>query len=51
LPPANPALSDTAGEEAENATTIKDMLARHRNVESCADCHVRLDPWGIPFEE
>lgn len=51
-PPAEvPALSDTAGEEAENATTIKDMLARHRNVESCADCHVRLDPWGIPFEE
>ncbi|MGD1979023.1 MAG: DUF1585 domain-containing protein, partial [Akkermansiaceae bacterium] len=26
------------------------LLAKHRNVESCADCHVRLDPWGIPFE-
>lgn len=51
-PPAEvPALSDTAGEEVENATTIKEMLALHRNVESCADCHVRLDPWGIPFEE
>lgn len=51
-PPAEvPALSDTAGEEVENATTIKDMLALHRNVESCNDCHVRLDPWGIPFEE
>jgi hypothetical protein len=51
-PPAEvPALSDTAGEEVENATTIKDMLALHRNSESCKDCHVRLDPWGIPFEE
>lgn len=51
-PPAEvPALSDTAGEEVENATTIKDLLRIHRNVESCNDCHVRLDPWGIPFEE
>ena len=51
-PPAEiPALSDTAGEAVENATTIKDMLRLHRNVESCNDCHVRLDPWGIPFEQ
>lgn len=51
-PPAEvPALSDTAGEEVANATTIKDLLRVHRTVESCNDCHVRLDPWGIPFEE
>ena len=51
-PPAEvPALSDTAGEGLENATTIKDLLRIHRTVESCNDCHVRLDPWGIPFEE
>jgi hypothetical protein len=51
-PPAEvPALSDTAGEEVANATTIKDLLRIHRTVESCNDCHVRLDPWGIPFEE
>lgn len=50
-PPAEvPALSDSAGEAAEQAVTIKDLLARHRSVESCNDCHVRLDPWGIPFE-
>lgn len=50
-PPAEvPALTDTAGDSAENALTIKDLLAKHRNVESCQDCHVRLDPWGIPFE-
>ena len=51
-PPAEvPALSDTAGEGLENATTIKDLLRIHRTQESCNDCHVRLDPWGIPFEE
>ena len=50
-PPAEvPALSDSAGDSAEEAVTIKDLLALHRNNESCRDCHVRLDPWGIPFE-
>jgi hypothetical protein len=50
-PPAEvPALSDSAGESAEKALTIAELLARHRTVESCNDCHSRLDPWGIPFE-
>jgi len=50
-PPADvPALSDTAGESAEKALTIKGLLAKHRQKESCNDCHARLDPWGIPFE-
>lgn len=51
-PPAEvPALSDTAGESAEKALSIAELLAKHRTVESCNDCHARLDPWGIPFEE
>ena len=50
-PPADvPALSDSAGSSAENALTIKDLLRKHRQKESCNDCHSRLDPWGIPFE-
>ncbi|MDG2124356.1 MAG: DUF1592 domain-containing protein, partial [Verrucomicrobiales bacterium] len=50
-PPAEvPALTDSAGDSAEQALSIKDLLAKHRTVESCNDCHVRLDPWGIPFE-
>jgi len=50
-PPADvPALSDSAGESAEKALTIKDLLAKHRQKESCRECHVRLNPWGIPFE-
>lgn len=50
-PPADvPALVDSVGEKAEKALTIKDLLEQHRQKESCNDCHVRLDPWGIPFE-
>ena len=50
-PPAEvPALADSAGDSAEESVMIKDLLALHRTKESCADCHVRLDPWGIPFE-
>lgn len=51
-PPAEvPALSDSAGASVEKAVTIKDLLVRHRQTESCNDCHSRLDPWGIPFEQ
>ncbi|MEZ6056799.1 MAG: DUF1592 domain-containing protein [Planctomycetaceae bacterium] len=51
-PPADvPALSDSVGMAAENAVSIKDLLQLHRKKESCNDCHVRLDPWGIPFEQ
>lgn len=51
-PPADiPSLADTVGESSDNALSIKDLLAQHRTKESCMDCHVRLDPWGIPFEQ
>lgn len=51
-PPSEvPALSDSAGASLEKALSIADLLAKHRTKESCNDCHSRLDPWGIPFEE
>ncbi|MFN3166088.1 MAG: DUF1592 domain-containing protein [Phycisphaeraceae bacterium] len=51
-PPSEvPALTDSAGESLEKALSIADLLAKHRTVESCNDCHFRLDPWGIPFED
>lgn len=50
-PPAEvPPLVDSAGDAAEKSVNIKELLVRHRKVESCNDCHARLDPWGIPFE-
>ena len=51
-PPAEvPALSDSAGDAAAKAITIKDLLRQHRKQESCNVCHSSLDPWGIPFEK
>lgn len=51
-PPSEvPALEETAGDSTEDALSIAQILARHRTVESCNDCHFRLDPWGIPFED
>lgn len=51
-PPADvPALSDSAGKSLEGALSIAQLLEKHRTVESCKDCHFRLDPWGLPFEE
>lgn len=51
-PPSNvPALSDSAGKSLEQALSIAQLLAKHRTVESCNDCHFRLDPWGMPFED
>ncbi len=31
--------------------TIPQALAVHRNNESCMNCHRKIDPWGIAFEE
>jgi hypothetical protein len=42
VPPIEP---DTRG-----ATTIRDQLAKHRNVAACADCHAKIDPWGFALE-
>lgn len=51
-PPSEvPALEETAGDKTEGALSIAALLAAHREVESCNDCHFRLDPWGIPFED
>lgn len=51
-PPSEvPALSDSAGASLEKALSIAQLLKKHRTVESCNNCHFRLDPWGIPFEE
>jgi hypothetical protein len=46
-PPANvPAITpDTRG-----ATTIRELLDAHRSDESCAGCHVKMDPLGYVME-
>jgi hypothetical protein len=36
--------------DIRGATTIRDMLAKHRSQESCAVCHVKIDPPGFALE-
>lgn len=36
--------------DIRGATTIREQLARHRNVESCAVCHRDIDPPGFALE-
>jgi hypothetical protein len=46
-PPANvPAVEP----DIRGATTIREMLAKHRSQESCASCHVKIDPPGFALE-
>jgi hypothetical protein len=45
-PPNVPALK----ESAENLT-LRQRLEQHRNQPGCAQCHSKVDPWGLPFEE
>lgn len=36
--------------DVRGTKTIFDMLSRHREVETCADCHSSIDPWGFALE-
>ncbi|MGJ8675989.1 MAG: DUF1592 domain-containing protein [Akkermansiaceae bacterium] len=31
--------------------TLKERIEDHRNQPACASCHIKIDPWGIAFEE
>ncbi|MFP6584194.1 MAG: DUF1592 domain-containing protein, partial [Candidatus Hydrogenedentota bacterium] len=47
-PPNVPPLSD----EAEtDASSLRDLLAAHRNNPVCAACHDRIDPFGLSLEQ
>lgn len=36
--------------DIRGATTIREQLAKHRQVASCATCHVKIDPPGFALE-
>ncbi|MGJ8655690.1 MAG: DUF1592 domain-containing protein [Akkermansiaceae bacterium] len=31
--------------------TLKERMEDHRNDPACSSCHIKIDPWGIVFEE
>ena len=45
-PPSVPAIAP----DLRGVTTIKQQLAKHREMESCAACHKMIDPPGFAFE-
>jgi hypothetical protein len=50
-PPPRPPEGVTAVEpDIRGATTIRQQLAKHRQVASCASCHARIDPPGFALE-
>jgi hypothetical protein len=36
--------------DIRGATTIRDQLLKHRKVETCAECHRKIDPLGFAME-
>ena len=36
--------------DVRGSTTIPEMLAKHREVPTCYDCHQKIDPWGLSLE-
>jgi mono/diheme cytochrome c family protein len=49
-PPKPPADVEAVEPDIRGATTIRDQLAKHRQDESCAICHVKIDPPGFALE-
>lgn len=45
-PPGVPAIEP----DIRGATTIREQLAKHRQIESCATCHIQIDPPGFALE-
>jgi hypothetical protein len=51
-PPPPPNVPDLPEPEAkdESALSLKERLVAHAQVASCRDCHSKIDPWGVAFE-
>jgi hypothetical protein len=49
-PPKPPADVPSIEPDIRGATTIREQLARHRQVASCASCHTKIDPPGFALE-
>lgn len=45
-PPNVPTLTDDT-----QGLSLRERIERHRNQPGCVQCHLKIDPWGIPFEE
>jgi mono/diheme cytochrome c family protein len=49
-PPKPPPDIEAIEPDIRGATTIREQLAKHRQVDSCASCHNKIDPPGFALE-
>ncbi len=49
-PPKPPPDVEAIEPDIRGATTIREQLAKHRDVSSCASCHKKIDPPGFALE-
>ena len=50
-PPADPPPNVPALKEETKNLTLRQRLEQHRNQPACMQCHSKIDPWGVAFEE
>jgi mono/diheme cytochrome c family protein len=49
-PPRPPADVPAIEPDTRGATTVREQLAKHRTIPTCAACHVKIDPPGFALE-
>ena len=49
-PPPPPSDVPALVADTSKARTVREVLAAHQKVETCAVCHVRIDPFGLALE-
>jgi hypothetical protein len=50
-PPGDPPPNVPALKEDTKGLTLRQRLEQHRNQPGCQQCHTKIDPWGVPFEQ
>ena len=50
-PPDDPPPNVPALKEDTKQLTLRQRLEQHRNQPACIQCHAKIDPWGVAFEE
>ena len=50
-PPDDPPPNVPALKESKEGLTLRQRIEQHRSQSGCRQCHSKIDPWGVAFEE
>jgi hypothetical protein len=50
-PPNDPPPNVPALKESTRNLTLKERLEVHHSIPACAQCHLKIDPWGVALEQ